>query len=164
MLVITADDYGYWPSYNEGILEAVEMGGLDSVSAMVEREHCDPAPARDGGGDRAPHRVRGSLGPAQRRSGAHGAAGAARALRRPVRPLALLSERAQALPRATGAGHSGPADRETDRGSRPLGQPGSPAVASRAEHRYARPADRPHGEQGPRRAAGGAQPAGGSHR
>src|SRR3954469_8784306 len=119
--------------------------------------------AREGGGDRPPHRVRGSLGPAQRRSGAHGAAGAARALRRPVRTLALLSERAQALPRATGAGHSGPADRETDRGSRPVRQSGSPAVASRAEHRHARPADRPDGEQGTRRAAGGAQPAGGSH-
>ena len=26
MLVITGDDYGYWPSYNQGILEAVEMG------------------------------------------------------------------------------------------------------------------------------------------
>jgi hypothetical protein len=38
MLMITGDDYGYWPSYNEGILEAVEMGGLDCVSVMVERD------------------------------------------------------------------------------------------------------------------------------
>jgi predicted glycoside hydrolase/deacetylase ChbG (UPF0249 family) len=44
VLVITADDYGYWPTYNRGILEAVERGALDSVGAMVEREHCDPAP------------------------------------------------------------------------------------------------------------------------
>jgi len=43
-LVITADDYGYWPSYNMGILEAIEMGAIDCVSAMVEREHCDPEP------------------------------------------------------------------------------------------------------------------------
>jgi predicted glycoside hydrolase/deacetylase ChbG (UPF0249 family) len=48
-LVITADDYGYWPSYNQGILEAVEMGAVDSVSAMVDREHCDPAPLLESG-------------------------------------------------------------------------------------------------------------------
>ena len=44
LLVITADDYGYWPSYNQGILEAIEMGGIDSVSAMVDREYCDAEP------------------------------------------------------------------------------------------------------------------------
>lgn len=44
MLVINADDYGYWPSYNLGILEAVEEGMVDAVSAMVDREHCDPEP------------------------------------------------------------------------------------------------------------------------
>ena len=49
MLMITGDDYGYWPSYNEGILEAVEMGGLDCVSVMVEREHCEPEPLLDTG-------------------------------------------------------------------------------------------------------------------
>jgi hypothetical protein len=49
MLVITADDYGYWPTYNKGILEAVKMGALDSVSAMVDREHCDPEPLLDSG-------------------------------------------------------------------------------------------------------------------
>jgi predicted glycoside hydrolase/deacetylase ChbG (UPF0249 family) len=43
-LVITADDYGYWPSYNEGILAAVEAGAVDAVSVMTEREHCDPRP------------------------------------------------------------------------------------------------------------------------
>jgi predicted glycoside hydrolase/deacetylase ChbG (UPF0249 family) len=47
--VITADDYGYWPSYNRGILEAIEMGALDCVSAMVEREHCDPEPLVESG-------------------------------------------------------------------------------------------------------------------
>jgi YdjC-like protein len=49
VLVITGDDYGYWPSYNDGILEAIEMGGLDCVSAMVEREHCDPEPLLETG-------------------------------------------------------------------------------------------------------------------
>lgn len=48
-LIITADDYGYWPSYNEGILAAVEAGAIDSVSAMVEREHCDPEPLLEAG-------------------------------------------------------------------------------------------------------------------
>jgi predicted glycoside hydrolase/deacetylase ChbG (UPF0249 family) len=36
ILVITADDYGYWPSYNRGILDAVAAGAVDSVSAMVD--------------------------------------------------------------------------------------------------------------------------------
>jgi predicted glycoside hydrolase/deacetylase ChbG (UPF0249 family) len=49
LLVITADDYGYWPSYNAGILEAIEMGAIDCVSAMVEREHCDAEPLLDTG-------------------------------------------------------------------------------------------------------------------
>jgi predicted glycoside hydrolase/deacetylase ChbG (UPF0249 family) len=48
-LIITADDYGYWPSYNEGILAAVEADALDCVSAMVEREFCDPAPLLESG-------------------------------------------------------------------------------------------------------------------
>lgn len=49
LLVITADDYGYWPSYNQGILEAIEMGGVDSVSAMVEREYCEAEPLLESG-------------------------------------------------------------------------------------------------------------------
>lgn len=49
LLIVTADDYGYWPSYNQGILEAVEAGAVDSVSAMVDREHCDPEPLLDAG-------------------------------------------------------------------------------------------------------------------
>ena len=44
LLVITADDYGYWPSYNRGILEAIEMGAIDSVSAMVDRDYCEGEP------------------------------------------------------------------------------------------------------------------------
>lgn len=48
-LIITADDYGYWPSYNEGILAAIEAGAVDAVSAMVDREHCDPAPLLESG-------------------------------------------------------------------------------------------------------------------
>ena len=49
ILIVTADDYGYWPSYNQGILEAVDAGAVDSVSAMVEREYCDPEPLLDSG-------------------------------------------------------------------------------------------------------------------
>ena len=49
LLIITADDYGYWPSYNEGILAAIEAGAVDAVSAMVEREYCDPEPLLETG-------------------------------------------------------------------------------------------------------------------
>jgi predicted glycoside hydrolase/deacetylase ChbG (UPF0249 family) len=49
LLVITADDYGYWPSYNQGILEAIEMGALDCVSAMVDRDYCEAAPLLESG-------------------------------------------------------------------------------------------------------------------
>jgi hypothetical protein len=48
-LIVTADDYGYWPSYNDGILEAIEAGAIDSVSAMVDREYCDPKPLLESG-------------------------------------------------------------------------------------------------------------------
>lgn len=41
---MTADDYGYSRSYDGGILVAVEAGAVDSVSVMVDREGCDPAP------------------------------------------------------------------------------------------------------------------------
>ena len=44
MLIITADDYGYRPSYDRGIVEAAGAGAVDAVSAMVERDGCDPAP------------------------------------------------------------------------------------------------------------------------
>lgn len=48
-LIITADDYGYWPSYNEGILAAIEAGAVNSVSAMVDRPYCDPEPLLESG-------------------------------------------------------------------------------------------------------------------
>jgi predicted glycoside hydrolase/deacetylase ChbG (UPF0249 family) len=48
-LVIAADDYGYRLAYNRGILEAASAGAVDAVSAMVEREFCDPAPLLESG-------------------------------------------------------------------------------------------------------------------
>lgn len=36
-LIITADDYGYSPRYDEGILEAATAHAIDSVSVMVTR-------------------------------------------------------------------------------------------------------------------------------
>jgi predicted glycoside hydrolase/deacetylase ChbG (UPF0249 family) len=41
-LIITADDYGYSPSYDAGILEAAGAGAVDAVSAMVLRDGMDP--------------------------------------------------------------------------------------------------------------------------
>jgi len=41
ILVITADDYGYRPAYDRGILEAARAGAVDSVSAMVGRDELD---------------------------------------------------------------------------------------------------------------------------
>lgn len=41
VLIVTADDYGYAPAYDEGILEAARAGAIDSVSVMVL---CDPDP------------------------------------------------------------------------------------------------------------------------
>lgn len=43
-LIITADDYGYRPAYDRGILEAVDAGALDAVSAMAGREGIEPEP------------------------------------------------------------------------------------------------------------------------
>jgi predicted glycoside hydrolase/deacetylase ChbG (UPF0249 family) len=37
VLVITADDYGYGPAYDAGILEAAEAGAIDAVGVMVLR-------------------------------------------------------------------------------------------------------------------------------
>jgi predicted glycoside hydrolase/deacetylase ChbG (UPF0249 family) len=48
-LVITADDYGYWPSYNDGIIEAIDRGVVDSVSVMVERDYADREPLLERG-------------------------------------------------------------------------------------------------------------------
>jgi len=44
MLVITADDYGYRPAYDRGILEAARASAVDAVSAMVGRKGLDPEP------------------------------------------------------------------------------------------------------------------------
>ncbi len=44
VLIVNADDYGYHPAYDAGILEAARGGALDAVSAMVTRPglHADP--------------------------------------------------------------------------------------------------------------------------
>jgi chitin disaccharide deacetylase len=42
--VISADDYGYAPAYDAGLVEAASAGAVDAVSVMVLREGCDPAP------------------------------------------------------------------------------------------------------------------------
>lgn len=43
-LIITADDYGYSPRYDEGIVEAAGAGAVDSVSVMVTHNRLDPEP------------------------------------------------------------------------------------------------------------------------
>jgi predicted glycoside hydrolase/deacetylase ChbG (UPF0249 family) len=43
-LIITADDYGYSPRYDEGIIEAAGAGAVDSVSVMVARGPLDAEP------------------------------------------------------------------------------------------------------------------------
>lgn len=48
-LIITADDYGYAPAYDEGIAEAARAGAVDAVSAMVTRGEPDPAPLAESG-------------------------------------------------------------------------------------------------------------------
>jgi predicted glycoside hydrolase/deacetylase ChbG (UPF0249 family) len=42
--VITADDYGYRPAYDAGILEAARAGAVDAVSVMVDRDGLEPEP------------------------------------------------------------------------------------------------------------------------
>jgi predicted glycoside hydrolase/deacetylase ChbG (UPF0249 family) len=48
-LIITADDYGYSPRYDDGILEVAGAGAIDSVSVMVTRGRLDPAPLLETG-------------------------------------------------------------------------------------------------------------------
>ena len=48
VLIITADDYGYRPAYDRGILEAARAGAVDAVSAMVG-EGCVPGPLLETG-------------------------------------------------------------------------------------------------------------------
>jgi predicted glycoside hydrolase/deacetylase ChbG (UPF0249 family) len=43
-LIITADDYGYHPAYDAGILEAARARAVDSVSAFSMRPGLDPEP------------------------------------------------------------------------------------------------------------------------
>lgn len=44
LLIITADDYGYSPRYDDGIVEAAGAGAVDSVSVMMARGPVDPEP------------------------------------------------------------------------------------------------------------------------
>jgi predicted glycoside hydrolase/deacetylase ChbG (UPF0249 family) len=44
VLIVSADDYGYRPSYDRGILEAATVGAVDAVSVLVTREGCLPEP------------------------------------------------------------------------------------------------------------------------
>jgi predicted glycoside hydrolase/deacetylase ChbG (UPF0249 family) len=41
-LVISADDFGYAPAYDSGILEAVDAGAIDAVSVIAGRQGLDP--------------------------------------------------------------------------------------------------------------------------
>jgi predicted glycoside hydrolase/deacetylase ChbG (UPF0249 family) len=47
--VISADDYGYGPTYDRGLLEAAVAGAVDAAGAMVLRDGCDPEPLVDTG-------------------------------------------------------------------------------------------------------------------
>jgi predicted glycoside hydrolase/deacetylase ChbG (UPF0249 family) len=48
-LIITADDFGYSPRYDEGIVEAADAGAVDAVSVMVNRNRLDPEPLLETG-------------------------------------------------------------------------------------------------------------------
>jgi hypothetical protein len=58
-LLITADDYGYSPAYNRGILRAAGEGAIDAAGAMVTRPWCDPAPILRSGVEVGLHLERG---------------------------------------------------------------------------------------------------------
>jgi predicted glycoside hydrolase/deacetylase ChbG (UPF0249 family) len=49
VLIITAEDYGYSPAYDRGILEAARACALDAVSVLVTREALEPGPLLDSG-------------------------------------------------------------------------------------------------------------------
>jgi chitin disaccharide deacetylase len=52
ILIITADDYGYAPEFDRGILEAVDAGAVDSVSSFTVPAHSPvPAPLLEAGGE-----------------------------------------------------------------------------------------------------------------
>ena len=44
VLTVNADDYGYAPQYDAGIVEAAAAGAIDGVSVMVMRGAVDPGP------------------------------------------------------------------------------------------------------------------------
>jgi predicted glycoside hydrolase/deacetylase ChbG (UPF0249 family) len=44
VLTVSADDYGYSPRYNAGIMRVARAGAIDAVGAMVLGPCCDPAP------------------------------------------------------------------------------------------------------------------------
>jgi predicted glycoside hydrolase/deacetylase ChbG (UPF0249 family) len=48
-LIITADDYGYGPRYDEGIVAVAGAGAVDSVSVMVTHNRFDPEPLLETG-------------------------------------------------------------------------------------------------------------------
>lgn len=49
-LIITADDFGLWPSYDAGVLEAVRADAVDAVSITVLRLRSVPSDLCDWGG------------------------------------------------------------------------------------------------------------------
>ncbi len=65
-LIITADDYGYHPAYDEGILEAARAGAIDSVSAFSTRPGLEPEPLLESGVEVGLHLDLGEPGDASR--------------------------------------------------------------------------------------------------
>jgi hypothetical protein len=57
ILIITADDYGYSPAYDRGILEAAQGGSVDAVSVMVNPKDLDPEPLLNTGAEVGLHYV-----------------------------------------------------------------------------------------------------------
>jgi predicted glycoside hydrolase/deacetylase ChbG (UPF0249 family) len=57
ILIITADDYGYSPAYDRGILEAAQGGSVDAVSVMVNPKDLDPEPLLNTGAEIGLHYV-----------------------------------------------------------------------------------------------------------
>lgn len=41
--IVTADDYGLSPKFNEGILEAASNKLITSISMMVDRDYLNPS-------------------------------------------------------------------------------------------------------------------------
>jgi len=48
-LLIVADDWGYSPRFNEGILQAARAGAIDGAGAMVLRDACEADPLLETG-------------------------------------------------------------------------------------------------------------------